>query len=586
MKKLFISLCLILLLVSCAKDETCNVVPENALSIPSIVNASFESQTRTELIWESGSPKSYWSIGDKIAIYNNVDKKSYAYQLSEDFTSPTRNGVFNLDPNSGVWSASDDVDYEKLIAFYPYYPYDDAMRLYIDSYDDNQLCFSSGIYYIQKFAGNNTYGMNVNPMLAIAETESTNLEFKNLFGYLKITLSGNYTVKIIVLSGNDEESLAGEFIIKLDDPYNAIIDSYGEKFITLDCEDGVQISNEGVSFIFVVPPVTFNQGFTVTAIDTDGNIYQKSTSNKIEITRNIIKSMPALSNTDLQYDILPTVTYTSTEELQIKEDLLNSCYVTYHTYDGDNSNGCIKLMDKCIKYGIFSGSTIGSIAIPNGITKIDDRAFSSCTNLTSVSIPESVTSIGQCAFEKCVTLTDINIPDGIDYLYSTFSGCTSLESITLPKGLGSKDTYFAFSGCTNLKNVTIPVEVTTIGTGMFKGCTSLENIILHDKITTIYKDAFNGSGLRSIILPSSVNKVYNYSFGGCTNLESITFMSPTPPEILDYSNKKKIELFKISEYDTNPPHYPKIYVHADAVETYKEQWEIYKDYIYPIEPNN
>ena len=279
-------MCVAVVAMACTKNETHNIVPENKLNMPSVVNASFESQTRTVLQWEDGKPKTYWSVGDKIAVYNNEDKKSYAYQLSDDFQLPTRSGIFEIDENSGVRSGSCNIDYDKVVAFYPYYPYDDVMRLYEDN---EQLYFSSGIDYIQKFAGHNTYAIDSNPMLAVAEPGSANLEFKNLFGYLKITLSGDYSVKSIILSGNNEELLAGGYSMRSDDPYNAVIESDGYEAIILDCGDGVTLTGEGVSFIFVLPPITLEKGFTIQAIDSNGNIHKKSTKNSVTISRNVIQ---------------------------------------------------------------------------------------------------------------------------------------------------------------------------------------------------------------------------------------------------------------------------------------------------------
>ncbi len=50
-----------------------------------------------------------------------------------------------------------------------------------------------------------------------------------------------------------------------------------------------------------------------------------------------------------------------------------------------------------------------------------------------------------------------------------FSGCTQVESITLPKSVLSVG-WFAFSGCTRLARVTLPASVTSIGYEAFAYC--------------------------------------------------------------------------------------------------------------------
>ena len=50
-----------------------------------------------------------------------------------------------------------------------------------------------------------------------------------------------------------------------------------------------------------------------------------------------------------------------------------------------------------------------SIAIPDSVTKIGEKAFHGCTSLTSIAIPDSVTEIGDNAFEGCTNLTKVHI---------------------------------------------------------------------------------------------------------------------------------------------------------------------------------
>jgi hypothetical protein len=43
----------------------------------------------------------------------------------------------------------------------------------------------------------------------------------------------------------------------------------------------------------------------------------------------------------------------------------------------------------------------GNYTIPDGVTKIEDSAFQSCTHLTNVTLPKSITKIGEQAFYLC-----------------------------------------------------------------------------------------------------------------------------------------------------------------------------------------
>ena len=51
------------------------------------------------------------------------------------------------------------------------------------------------------------------------------------------------------------------------------------------------------------------------------------------------------------------------------------------------------------------------MALPDGLTKIGDEAFSGCTGLTSVTIPAGVKKIDWSVFRDCPNLT-IHAPAG------------------------------------------------------------------------------------------------------------------------------------------------------------------------------
>ena len=197
-------------------------------------------------------------------------------------------------------------------------------------------------------------------------------------------------------------------------------------------------------------------------------------------------------------------------------------------------------LDNLMRYGAsnknlyINNELATSIAIPDSVTSIDERAFSNCTGLTSITIPNSVTSIGDWAFAGCTGLTSVTIPNSVTSIGDwAFAGCSGLTSITVAKGntkyhsagncLIETESKTLIAGC---KNSIIPTDgsVTSIGSSAFRGCTGLTSITIPDSVTSIGDSAFSGcSGLTSMTIPDSVTSIGGWAFYNCTGLTSIKF---------------------------------------------------------------
>ena len=239
-------------------------------------------------------------------------------------------------------------------------------------------------------------------------------------------------------------------------------------------------------------------------------------------------------------------------------------------YDSrDNCNAVIETATNTLKVGLsstiipntvttigggaFEGTTLKSIVIPEGVTLIDNSAFSDCKSLETVSLPNSLERIYPLAFQNS-NISSISIPAGVKSLdYSSFEGCENLSTITVSNGnakydsrgncnalietatntilRGSSSTVIpntvtsigsnAFRG-TTLKSIVIPEGVTLIGNSAFCDCKSLETVSLPNSLERIGYLAFCGSKISSIYIPAGVKDISERVFDGCENLSTIT----------------------------------------------------------------
>ena len=90
---------------------------------------------------------------------------------------------------------------------------------------------------------------------------------------------------------------------------------------------------------------------------------------------------------------------------------------------------------------LSTGAPCLQASIPEGVTKISERAFDACSSLESITIPSSVTKIGYAAFWGCKSLTRIIIlASAISFEAYAFEACPNL---TIHAPAGSKAQKYA-----------------------------------------------------------------------------------------------------------------------------------------------
>ena len=221
-----------------------------------------------------------------------------------------------------------------------------------------------------------------------------------------------------------------------------------------------------------------------------------------------------------------------------------------------------------IEYGAFSYSGVTSVVIPEGVTYIEEYAFSGCESLAWVSLPSTMETIGTAAFNNCTSLelvkyngtetkaAEIAIGESNDYLLNaTWEYATGEEepdepeepegplmteegfyyevgddgnvTITRYAGEGGDVTIpdeidgypviavgnHAFWNNQDVTSVTIPDNVTTIGDSVFSRCKNLTSVVIGDGVTTIGYRAFaETDNLTDVVVGDGVKRIEARAF--------------------------------------------------------------------------
>lgn len=270
-----------LMAASCSFDDA--VLPEEAADdVVRVFYATIDEQSAADTkVYADTSLRILWNAGDCVSIFN--------------FDSGNDQYVFDgkTGDNSGGLMPGTEYSGERvgLDAIYSVYPYN------VETSIEQEGVISLSLPEVQTYY-ESSFGVGANTMVSV--TGNNQLRFKNVGGYLALKFYGEgIDVSSIVLKGNNGEKLSGKGTVEMSVggvPALTMDESAGDA-VTLTCNPAVRIGSsvdEATVFWFVVPPVTFSNGFTVTLTTTDGNVFKKSTFKECKIGRSAVTRFQAL----------------------------------------------------------------------------------------------------------------------------------------------------------------------------------------------------------------------------------------------------------------------------------------------------
>lgn len=259
------------------------------------VMSDSEPDTRTEA---KDRKNVLWCEGDRVSIFRgeNINDE---YVVKEGFGGKTTTKLVKVE--DGGFNAGNETVFDANIAWYPYgnVAYSHNVKDEISSEPVHVL--EVPIPEVQKYSAG-TFGPGAFPMVAVSSNKAdNNLAFKNLFGILNIKLKSPnwyYSVKDIVIKGNNNEFLSGDAFVKCSysgSPAVEFVEGSSYDHVKLDCGDGVELipGAEEKEFWVALPYGKYEKGLTVTVNFKNGESWVKNTK-EVEIKRSVMTPMAVL----------------------------------------------------------------------------------------------------------------------------------------------------------------------------------------------------------------------------------------------------------------------------------------------------
>ena len=179
----------------------------------------------------------------------------------------------------------------------------------------------------------------------------------------------------------------------------------------------------------------------------------------------------------------------------------SSCFSTYYI---PTSLKSVTVTGGYIGYGAFYNcSTLTCVTIGDGVTNIGGSAFSGCASLESITLPfvggsKTATDVinstvfgyifGDSSYTGGIATSQYPI-SGNPYHYKVYYIPASLYSVTIS---GGSIPYHAFQNCKSLNSITIGPDVTSIGDSAFVSCVKLVEVINKSSISIKKGTSSNG----------------------------------------------------------------------------------------------
>lgn len=454
--------------VSCTKDTT--VTPEVKQGAIEIT-ASVEG-TRTSL--EGADVR--WSANDALGIFSGTKFVNAQFTTTDD----------NAASATFTGDATDAEGTEAAKAF-AYYPYAAGATL------EGTTVSGLEIPAEQTFA-EGTFATTLNPMAAVGEDHTT-LAFRSVGAVLRFKLTGTDTFNKLILTGNNDESIAGAYALDFSGEVPVMTFSGEGKSITVKCASDVTLKTDVVTEVhFVVPAgIEFSKGISLKIVNNVWDYEAYERVDKEVLTRTFKTPLTTAANK------LYNVTEFAVEDLSKGMDANLRTYLL-NNYDANN-DGLLSQAEAdnvtAIRSAGFTGD-VKSLQYIDRFTNLETLYINSnCQELygTTLSNNKKLQTVVLSPANGLWSSLNVNgLPELQEFQLSFSNDQANLSKINLADNPKLKKVVI--KGAKSLETLDLTNSASTVEMFWLQSCPKMTTVDIHEMpITTFASADYATSGM-------------------------------------------------------------------------------------------
>ena len=406
MRRSFAFAIMVALFAACSTKE---IDIQTLLSGSEVFYASFEQPAEDGTrVYANEDILLRWTGDDRVSIFEkNTRNQQYR------FTGKTGDNAGEFDKVAGSGFTTGDA----IPHIVSVYPYQESTK--VSKSETITVTLPAEQHYAE-----NSFGLGANTMVSVSSNSS--LQYKNVCGYLVVKLYGDgVSVSSIALRGNNGEKLAGKATVTM--PLGGVptttMANDATSEITLTCATPVQLgatAEKSTQFWFVIPPVKFSKGFTIT-VSGNGGVFEKTTGKTVTIKRNNLSRMSPIEVVSDHDGLF----------VQFEDENFKAYCVENFDSDGDGKVSyaeakVVTNIDVCNK-GISSLKGIESFTNLTYLSCFSNPFSSSSNQLTSLDVSQNTALTVLKCYSNRLTSLDVRGCTALKQLWCSSNQLTSLD---------------------------------------------------------------------------------------------------------------------------------------------------------------